>query len=992
MVHALHEIVASTGGSFDSLAFASSVVHNTRELLSCDSAALYMWSPENETLECLVASDGLVVESPPILSGRGVSRQALLTLEPVTVDDYPSWEHALPSALASGLKSCAAVPLVVGGRPLGVLVVRSFHPRHWTNSDLRLLSLFATQVAPTLELVRLYSESERRRTETEALAEMVRLGARERDIDRVLAFVCEQAGPLLKADYGGISLREAGGGHAVRVGMWGNREPYDSRRASRGRGTGPLALSMSEDRTVILESLTDDPELTPAFHLREGGRTALATPLRTHQGVIGALSLGWRSVVKPSAEQVKLAEALASYAATVVENARGYAQEQEARAASEATAAVLLERERALQTLHELAVATGGVLNAKSLGQLVVDGARDLLGVDSAGLRLWDPETNSLLPIADSEIGRRGNPAPLLHAAGIQGLVFSTGKPVVVDDYMAWRQEHGTAVERGIRSAVAVPLRVGERSVGTLLVRSYTKRRFEPEQVQFLELLAAQVAPPLEAARLHEESEKRREEAEALADLVRLGAQERDSVRAMDLICDRARRLIGADYAGMALVQRGQRIWHGISGSQVMGREIYARSSSQGITAQALTAGKTLVFEHLDRQPELSDAHTAEGGHTATATPIVAHGDLTGALHLGWRHDVAPTPSQIRLAEAIASYAGVILENARAHADLEERAQVLAASQERLRTLYEALACGVVVWGPSGTITHANAAAEELFARTQDELLGQAPDDLWMVVEAEGEMAAPVKLSQAILNTRQALRKVTISTEAADGPSLWLQADVVPVLNADGSIEEVVASFIDVTARMEAEQALARQALYDELTGLPNRRLLEDRLDQAILGSLRGGYLVGILLLDLDGFKSVNDTLGHQAGDVVLRKVGERARAALRTSDTVARLGGDEFAVVLTSVTDGPGAEVAAAKILAALREPTKIGGKQVVVGASIGIALCPMHGRDRARLLHCADVAMYAAKNAGSGAELYEPYMERREDGELLIGSTAER
>jgi diguanylate cyclase (GGDEF)-like protein len=175
----------------------------------------------------------------------------------------------------------------------------------------------------------------------------------------------------------------------------------------------------------------------------------------------------------------------------------------------------------------------------------------------------------------------------------------------------------------------------------------------------------------------------------------------------------------------------------------------------------------------------------------------------------------------------------------------------------------------------------------------------------------------------------------------------------------------------DITERKRAELALAHQALHDALTGLPNRVLLGDRLQQAILTSEREERELALLVMDLDRFKEVNDTLGHHAGDRLLQEIARRLRAALRASDTVARLGGDEFAVVLPGSSDAPDAAV---KLIAALEAPVDLEGHTLALGASIGIALYPQHGQTVESLLRSADVAMYTAKRARSGVAIYAP------------------
>jgi diguanylate cyclase (GGDEF)-like protein len=182
----------------------------------------------------------------------------------------------------------------------------------------------------------------------------------------------------------------------------------------------------------------------------------------------------------------------------------------------------------------------------------------------------------------------------------------------------------------------------------------------------------------------------------------------------------------------------------------------------------------------------------------------------------------------------------------------------------------------------------------------------------------------------------------------------------------------VIFSFVDITERKRAEETLAHQSLHDALTGLPNRTLLMDRLQQAFSLADRRRGQSALMLIDLDRFKDVNDTFGHHVGDFLLLEVGARMKAALRESDTVARLGGDEFAVVLTEVGSEDGVLHAAEKLVEALEQPFLLEGETVDIGASMGIALFPEHGREGPGLLRHADVAMYTAKRRGGGIQLY--------------------
>jgi diguanylate cyclase (GGDEF)-like protein/PAS domain S-box-containing protein len=203
-------------------------------------------------------------------------------------------------------------------------------------------------------------------------------------------------------------------------------------------------------------------------------------------------------------------------------------------------------------------------------------------------------------------------------------------------------------------------------------------------------------------------------------------------------------------------------------------------------------------------------------------------------------------------------------------------------------------------------------------------------------------------------------------------------------LRANRRIRGIVLNARDISERVRLEEQLTRQAFYDGITSLPNRALFRDRLQQALARSSRAQTPLAVLLVDLDGFKQVNDSLGHDAGDQLLEAVAKRFESTSRPSDTLARLGGDEFAFLLDGAHEAHAVGVAE-RLLDVLAEPVKVAGREIVVGASIGIALHAGGPGQGEELIRHADVAMYAAKEAGRGRFEVFRYDMARELGELL-------
>ncbi len=235
--------------------------------------------------------------------------------------------------------------------------------------------------------------------------------------------------------------------------------------------------------------------------------------------------------------------------------------------------------------------------------------------------------------------------------------------------------------------------------------------------------------------------------------------------------------------------------------------------------------------------------------------------------------------------------------------------------------------------------------------------------------------------THAMLATEQARR-------AGEQARVWLLG-----LSAVAMVLGIVVAGIVIRQTSRASRDREYLALHDALTGLPNRRLFLDRLGQAITKAQREGKRVGVMFIDLDNFKPVNDSLGHAAGDALLRAVAERLRAAVRAQDTVARLGGDEFVVVVGDITDSDELFRVAERILESMTQPFTIHERELYAGCSIGICSYPEDGDTPEALSKCADIAMYQAKQAGRGCfRLYDPEMNRLAAEHLELESALRR
>jgi len=393
---------------------------------------------------------------------------------------------------------------------------------------------------------------------------------------------------------------------------------------------------------------------------------------------------------------------------------------------------------------------------------------------------------------------------------------------------------------------------------------------------------------------------------------------------------------------------------------------LFAQSVSAGLrrvtlAAQGLARGDLEQSLEVGSRDELGDMAAAfqdmvrHQQRMAVVATTIAAGDLTS--------EVKPASDRDVLGLAFAG----MLRN------LRELVRQVSRSEERFRSLVQNASDIITILEADGTISYASPATERVWGRTPETLLGTSWFEL---VHPDDTKAARDFLAEAL---RQPSTNIAseVRLQATDGT--WLECEIVANnLLEQAAVSGVVLTCGDITQRKTFERQLQQMAFHDALTGLPNRALVTNRLEQALLRSSQSSESVAVLFVDLDDFKLVNDSLGHGAGDELLTALATRLQACVRVQDTTARLGGDEFIVLLEQVTRPEEAIDVANRIAHALRAPFVLGDRSMVMSASIGVAVSA-HGDRAESVLRNADLALYQAKLAGKArASLFDSSMER--------------
>ncbi len=453
----------------------------------------------------------------------------------------------------------------------------------------------------------------------------------------------------------------------------------------------------------------------------------------------------------------------------------------------------------------------------------------------------------------------------------------------------------------------------------------------------------------------------------------------------MQRIADRTRELTAGTSAAVRLLDGDALVCGATSGAPEIQRP-HRLPVGDNLSGHAMRSGRSLLCLDTETDARVDSALSrSRGVRSIIAVPLLHAGQAVGLLLLYGDEANAFGERDVTMMELLS----VVLSAAMAHAAEFEAKRDQVEALARFEATFAGALTGMMLMDLDGRIIDSNPAIQKLLGLSHGELEGRRTSEF---VHPDDRREARSAYLRMIADGGTSLR-MQHRFMGRTGEVLWVDASASLVRDSDGQKSFAIGMIQDVTQRKRAEAALLsqaalneHQALHDALTGLANRTLFRNRIDHAVKARRNTDARAAVLVMDLDGFKEINDSLGHAAGDDLLVELGRRMKAALRTSDTVARLGGDEFGVLLSVASVPDDVLRAVERMQAAIEEPITLQGLSLSLEASIGIALYPDDGQDVETLLRCADGAMYHAKEEKSGWAFYDSSRVRQDTGRLTL------
>ena len=967
---AIARIAAQAGGQRDLGQAFEFVLHHAMELFGVERAGLWILE-EGERSFRLAAEHGLapaLVEaiSSSTPAGRSSQRQVAAAARHAIASVRPQVLVVRPTRRPSGTAgaplvdagSSCFVPIVMLDEPVGLLVLSRAASRGWPSADLDLAAAFAAQVGGTIQNARLYGRVQSFAARLEAIKDLAGNLNRIHEVAAIGEAIVAEIRHLFASDTARVYSVDHVSGMCEPIAFGGiflgTADPSrEVLRVEIGRGlTGWVAANNAPLR--VADARSDPRRLTVGTD--EEPESMLFAPMTYEDVVRGVIVVSKKGFDRYAADDLTTLSIFAGFAAQSLVNA----ENMERLRSQQVELEHRLTGQRALLEVNETLLGSG---DPREVLELIADGLKAVVRYDNLTIYRLDREHDVRVAVlARDRFAEIILAEKISIGSGLTGWAVERGEAVLANEAQLDPRAMnipGTPLEAEL--LVVVPLRVGGEVIGTLNIgrMGEAEAHFTPDEFELVKLFAGQASIALQTAEAIQAAELRADR-DALTGLLNHGAFQ----AAVDDLLERGRQ--GAStFALLMLDLDGFKSFNDTRGHPAGDRLLRAVGSA----LKAAVREHDRVYRYggdefsillpgVDREEAQAVADRLASGVAA----LTGEDDARGvSISIG----IAVFPGDSRIKDDLVTLADAELYLAKAsrrdgsaaprQAHAVGRERDVPSGRDGVRRLADASFEALVIHR-DGRLLEVNQAFADLFGRTPDLVAGTPVLDLF-----------PEEARAAVRTELAANRETPFETVA-----LLSDGTEVPVEIVGRTIEyldEVPAratAVRDIRERRALAERVAHQLSHDELTSLPNRSLFLDRVTRALLsGRQDDAAHVAVLLLDLDRFKVVNESLGHVLGDRILAAVGWRLGAAIRPNDTLARLGGDEFALLLDGVFDEAGALLVAERLVDALAAPFPLDDREVNVGASVGVAVATSGDVGADDLLRDAEIALYRAKSS---------------------------
>ncbi len=556
----------------------------------------------------------------------------------------------------------------------------------------------------------------------------------------------------------------------------------------------------------------------------------------------------------------------------------------------------------------------------------------------------WAIGVNAMIPKGDT----------LQRGEGMGGAVWESGKTISISDYSNWeKQSKGVCSTPSRSPMMGTPICWIENFLGVLIVRGKSGDTFTEGDTKLLETISAQTALAIRNARLFSTEYQARQEAQTLQAATQAISSSLALPDVLTTIISELQKVLPYDSCSVLKIDEDYiEIVAGagfVNTEEIIGLRFSLGNEDDNPSSIVINTSQSFIVDDVSIYSSFHQEETIQNKITSwLGVPMFIEGEVVGIIAIDKKEKGFFNNHHKEIAEAFATQASLALKKAELFAESHKLAQAVNFSGS-----------SVLITDLDGKIEFVNDAFSIMSGYSAKEIIGKGTS---ILKSGKTEIKIYEELWGKI--TQGNIWRGELLNRKKTGELYWDAMVISPIIDKDNKITHYVAMQDEITERKEKEKRLAHQVTHDILTNLPNRAFFNERIKHALALAKRNSWQVALLFIDLNDFKAINDTFGHNVGDDVLIEFGKRLQTSVRDSDTVVRLGGDEFTCLLENISSKDKLAFLAKKIIANIKMPFDVNEElRLELSASIGISVFPQDGKDAATLLKNADQAMYSVK-----------------------------